>query len=63
MAAGFLRREIGPAAYVRLGPTTAMAKATSATKAAPMTNAIPEAVESNELSFGFRMLRTLNAQC
>jgi hypothetical protein len=40
-----------------------MAKATSATNDAPTTNAIPEAVESNELSFGFRMLRTLNAQC
>jgi hypothetical protein len=40
-----------------------MAKATSATNDAPMTNAIPEAVESNELSFGFRMLWTLNAQC
>jgi hypothetical protein len=37
-----------------LGPAKAMARATVTSTAVPMTNAMPEAVESRELIFGMR---------
>jgi hypothetical protein len=38
----------------RLGPTRAMARATVTSTAVPMTNAMPEAVESSELILSMR---------